>query len=107
VYCFGERTNPKRPIKGGQFVLPCHKLYIQPKPGTVFLFDSTHMYYGTIGSSGFKQMGIALFTEKIIYDKLLQYRETLGSHEVNMKHYNEIVESYNAEPHPKRTRQTR
>jgi hypothetical protein len=31
-----ERTNPKCPTKGGQFVLPCHKLYVQPRLGTLF-----------------------------------------------------------------------
>jgi hypothetical protein len=38
---------------------------------------------------------------EIIYNKLLQYQETLRSHEVNMKHCNETVESYNADSHPK------
>jgi hypothetical protein len=65
------------------------------------------MYHDTIGISGFKKMGIVLFTKKIIYDKLLEYQKILKSHEVNMKHYNEIVESYNVELHLKRTRQTK
>jgi hypothetical protein len=78
VFYFVERTNPKRSSKGGQFFLPCHKLYVQPRPGTVLLFDSAHICRSTIGSSGFKQIGIALFTKK----NYLQYRETLRAHEV-------------------------
>jgi hypothetical protein len=49
---FVERVNPMLHI-GGQFVLPCHKIYIQPQMGTVLLFDATNICHGTMKSSGF------------------------------------------------------
>ena len=56
-------------------MLPSHKLYIQPRLGTILLFNSRNICHGTIRSYGFWQLGLALFFKKIILKKTLEYEQ--------------------------------
>jgi hypothetical protein len=50
-------------------------LYIQPRLGIVLLFNSTNICHGTVGSSGFWQLGVALFSKEIILKRALEYEQ--------------------------------
>ena len=72
--------------------------YIKPKNGSLLLFNSKNVKHGTIASSGFLQIGVALLTKKSILDSFERITTEMdeirrAKEDKNKYLYNQILEN--------------